>query len=1474
MINIKLFILIYSTVNALQIRLVPICQSDKLSGPPLATYFQKNTSKIVGNVNSVPAYSQIRKECVPATTGGRVQAMGSLEGTGIRSNTGILMNRGNSMVQGATVPFVNKVIQNVPVKKADAMPQRQISGTGVLQQKRITNTLPLFTAPIRMIQPSTPVKIVPVQMIPVKKITRPVTVQQPARIVPIQHKTTPLAHPIPIAAKQVPAQQPAKTIIIQSPVIQAPQVKTVQKQAATHVPQPQNSTNVPVRFVPMVVNPHKTPSTVPLKQPLAIPVPHKQPQFIPMHSLCNMNVTPMIPECVQHKISAPIINLQEIPQIAVPQTIVPKIVKNQGIHDVELIKVIEGISLVELRKLNKIVGDIFSIVNNLSSEIAKQKQETDAKFYNIFHQAYGNIMCADNPYKTNGGQQTTQSSNNHGNVCFKVICEGAECNYSQHPSTTNIPICSLGHMQGPCLYIDNNQQTVPQQTVPQQTVPQQTVPQQTVPQQTVPQQIVPQQIVPQQTVPQQIVPQQIVPQQALPLQIVPQQALPQQASNVATNTNISCTKGSNDVVCIDNENKQQNIPQSYTQNVVYTNEQPEEEEIFMKSTITMGNNESTPQVAYNNTGISYVCEQGDTECGQPQLAESIKGYVDDSIFSENNNQNENGFNYQQNSSGSASSNQYDTEGSFNKSGRSSSNHLEQSGDVSQRSSGDSNAAQEEEEVSAKSSSKLESTKGSQLLGGEQKASFFGSGASAESNKESESKEQEKEKGTEGASEQSEASTNNSKSSDSASKESSSKSSSELGMQESGNENEKGSSGESSIEKSTASNTKSSGGVEESSRSGSSSGNSESSNSSNAFSSLEGSSGSKGLEDSNASSSSTRFGSSDESGSFNGSGNSNGSNEYYNGHENSNGSGYSGASNSSNGYSNGSVGSNGYSNGSGASNSSNGYSNGSAGSNGYSNGSGASNSSNGHYGGNGFSGGSNGSGHSEGSNSSNGSGGSNGYSNGSGGSNGYSNVSGGSNSSNGHYSGSNSSGNSNGNGFSGVSNGSGQVEGSNGYSNGSNSSNSSGGSNSSNGHYGGSNSNGNSNVNGSNNSEQVEGSNGYSNGSDGSNGSNSSNGHYGGSNSNGNSNGNGYSNGSGGSNGSNSSNSSGGSNSSNGHYGGSNSSGNSNGNGFSSGSNGYSNGSGHSNDSAYSSDEMLKDNFGGLNSAHEHFNGGSSWNGSNDKGSNGGLDLFNNKLENAMDDKDHSDIWNLKYGGSSGHHSKTDSQIGGSSSKGDSLLDAILGTDDAHSKAHWKNVLLEIARNEPLFDSYSEESLGSKDLVSLLKKIEASDVCSGISDKSACLKLYNYLLMSSSSYLTSTLTSHLLSKQLSKAEFSNELDKMILRIVLSQESLKNKMSSSLSDKVSSLARSYIPDNAIMDYTPTCSYSENEIIPEKCITIMKMSDIVRGDKYDMCNYSLKNENRGSRDSSDIYCALMGPSEGKRPKNTHVYLSDILT
>ncbi|EOB15480.1 hypothetical protein NBO_3g0031 [Nosema bombycis CQ1] len=401
-----------------------VCQSDQLGSLPLATQFQPAT-RIVGSVNNVQTYTQNRKDCVKP-----------------------VVKKQN--VQPVAVPVVKKQV----VKSSPKLSQPNYSSSlkfirpsQVVQKSTSTVPPPSYNPPIRLV----PIVVKPRPETPQQNVKPPIQYVTPP---PIQYVTPPPQYVTPSTQYVTPSTQPQ--------YVAPPQPEYVTPSVPQYIPPPIQYVSTPtVQYVPT-------------------------PQFIPLNLLCNMNILPPLPECAPHKIAVPIVNLQEMPKMAVPQSIVPKIVQNKGIQDVELIKVINGISLIELRRLNRVVGGIYAIVNHLSTEVEKQKSETKQMKNQMMRQAYGSVLCADNPYT----QTVTQ---NQGKLCFKVIADDKVSKFNgagnmnggyslvtptqppsqptalsqptqpytqptapSQPTQPSFPACSSKNLKGPCIFIENS----------------------------------------------------------------------------------------------------------------------------------------------------------------------------------------------------------------------------------------------------------------------------------------------------------------------------------------------------------------------------------------------------------------------------------------------------------------------------------------------------------------------------------------------------------------------------------------------------------------------------------------------------------------------------------------------------------------------------------------------------------------------------------------------------------------------------------------------------------------------------------------------------------------------------------------------------------------------------------------------------------------------------------------------------------
>lgn len=99
-------------------------------------------------------------------------------------------------------------------------------------------------------------------------------------------------------------------------------------------------------------------------------------------------------------------------------------------------------------------------------------------------------------------------------------------------------------------------------------------------------------------------------------------------------------------------------------------------------------------------------------------------------------------------------------------------------------------------------------------------------------------------------------------------------------------------------------------------------------------------------------------------------------------------------------------------------------------------------------------------------------------------------------------------------------------------------------------------------------------------------------------------------------------------------------------------------------------------------------------------------------------------------------------------------------------------------------------------------------------------------MSSKQYLSPSLTNNLLNQNLSKEEFAENLNKMITQLILQQ---RNK---SYEDEEEPYDDSQVGRT---DLYGSCSLGEAEVSPGRCMTVMRMSDLIRGDKYNDCDYS---------------------------------------
>jgi hypothetical protein len=173
------------------IRLVPVCDSQKVTGPPLAQFINTNISKVNSSVEGNPAYVTNLNECKPFIREDKPNSYGMIGSTKIKGGVPINSN--------------DTTLKNIQNKTGNSKPVNQVANTFNMRSRSVVHPK-VQNIKVQKIVPAKP-QIVVQQQKPQKIVQ-----QQKPQIVVQQQKPQIVAPPVVLQPKVVAP--PPQTVVL------------------------------------------------------------------------------------------------------------------------------------------------------------------------------------------------------------------------------------------------------------------------------------------------------------------------------------------------------------------------------------------------------------------------------------------------------------------------------------------------------------------------------------------------------------------------------------------------------------------------------------------------------------------------------------------------------------------------------------------------------------------------------------------------------------------------------------------------------------------------------------------------------------------------------------------------------------------------------------------------------------------------------------------------------------------------------------------------------------------------------------------------------------------------------------------------------------------------------------------------------------------------------------------------------------
>ncbi|KAK6090687.1 hypothetical protein P3W45_000410 [Vairimorpha bombi] len=377
------------------IRLVPVCDSQKVTGPPLAQFINTNISKVNSSVEGNPAYVTNLNECKPFIREDKPNSYGMIGSTKIKGGVPINSN--------------DTTLKNIQNKTGNSKPVNQVANTFNMRSRsvvhpKVQNIKVQKIVPAKpqiVVQQQKPQKIVQQQkpqIVVQQQKPQKIVQQQKPQIVVQQQKPQIVAPPVVLQPKvvapppqTVPIYQPVYPIIIPQNSLDCSKQNKLQFCPPVKKKSTNNTVTKSRTYVGGSANLGKTSSSISSYRSSSSTLIDKSSEkvhesledsslikraktthieiedsssfnFIELRNFCNMNIEPQIRECEKYKLSSFVLDTD---RLTVSYHVIGQILHDKGIRVKDLVEYIKGSTVEDLRRLNETINRAFNMSKKL-----------------------------------------------------------------------------------------------------------------------------------------------------------------------------------------------------------------------------------------------------------------------------------------------------------------------------------------------------------------------------------------------------------------------------------------------------------------------------------------------------------------------------------------------------------------------------------------------------------------------------------------------------------------------------------------------------------------------------------------------------------------------------------------------------------------------------------------------------------------------------------------------------------------------------------------------------------------------------------------------------------------------------------------------------------------------------------------------------------------------------------------------------